>query len=86
MKVKYIYSACLEISTPDKITELDLNEQINLDCYSEIIIDFRYLFGLLTTVYHWNNADIGSLYNTRRYPTDNFKESVQRYLNFFSIA
>ena len=69
-----------------EITELDLNEQINLDCYSEIIIDFRYLFGLLTTVYHWNNADIGSLYNTRRYPADNFKESVQRYLNFFSIA
>ena len=48
MKVIYIYSACLEISAPDEITELDLNEQINLDCYSEIIIDFRYLFGLLS--------------------------------------
>ncbi len=32
----------------------------------EIIIDPRYLFGLLTYVYHWNNAEIGSQYFTRR--------------------
>ena len=32
----------------------------------EIIIDPRYLFGLLTYIYHWNNAEIGSQYFTRR--------------------
>ena len=69
-----------------EINELDLNKQIFLDFYSEIIIDYRCLFGLLTTIYHWNNAEIGSLFQTRRHPVDNFKESVQRYLNFFTIA
>jgi len=32
----------------------------------EITIDPRYLFGLLTYIYHWNNAEIGSQYFTRR--------------------
>ncbi len=27
-----------------------------------IFIDSRYLFGLLTNIYHWNNADVGSQY------------------------
>jgi len=80
--VKRFLCNCLD----SKITELNLQEAIELDFYSEIIIDYRCLFGLLTTVYHWNNAEVGSLFFTRRYPIDNFIPSVQNYLNFFSIA
>lgn len=68
------------------IHEIGLYEKINYKEYSEIIIDFRYLFGLLTTLYHWNNAEIGSQFLCRRVPISNFSRKVQYYLNFFSIA
>lgn len=51
---------------------------------SEIEIDYRYLFGLLTSIYHWNNAEIGSQYMVKRIP-DEFKREVQRFLNFFHL-
>jgi len=69
-----------------EITQLDLQEEMKLDFYSEIIIDYRYLFGLLTNVYHWNNAEVGSLYFNRRHPIDNYSAAVQRFLYFFSLA
>ena len=69
-----------------EITELNLLEEVRFDYYSEIIIDYRYLFGLLTTVYHWNNAEVGSLYFSKRKPVDNFNNQAYRFLNFFSIA
>lgn len=33
---------------------------------TELYIDARYLFGLLTHIYHWNNAEVGSQYMVRR--------------------
>jgi len=51
---------------------------------SIIEIDYRYLFGLLTGVYHWNNAEVGSQYMTTRVP-DEYNRSVQRFLNFFVV-
>jgi UDP-MurNAc hydroxylase len=51
---------------------------------SEIDIDARYLFGLLTNVYHWNNAEVGSQYNTRRTP-DEFNLKAQSFLNFLRV-
>lgn len=51
---------------------------------SNIIIDPRYLFGLLTHVYHWNNAEIGSQYQTRRFPNAYVKEA-QSFLNYLSV-
>jgi UDP-MurNAc hydroxylase len=54
--------------------------------YSEIKIDFRYFYGLLTTVYHWNNAEVGSLYFTTRVPLENYNADAQKYLNFLSTA
>ena len=69
-----------------KIREIETEEKINYEEYSEIIIDYRYLFGLLTTLYHWNNAEVGSQYFCKRFPYNNFKPSVQNYLNFFSIS
>ena len=43
--------------------ERNIKRKIDLNTpYSSISIDYRYLFGLLTGVYHWNNAEVGSLY------------------------
>jgi UDP-MurNAc hydroxylase len=51
---------------------------------SEIYIDPRYLFGLLTNIYHWNNAIVGSQFSTRRYP-NLFDRKAQSFLNYFSL-
>jgi hypothetical protein len=51
---------------------------------SEIEIDPRYLFGLLTGVYHWNNAEVGSQYETRRFP-NKLNRKAQNFLNYLSI-
>jgi UDP-MurNAc hydroxylase len=51
---------------------------------SQILIDPRYLFGLLTNIYHWNNAEVGSQYNTRRTP-NSFNRKAQAFLNYLVI-
>jgi len=51
---------------------------------SEIIIDPRYLFGLFSNVYHWNNAEIGSQYLTRRIP-NSLNRKAQAFLNYLTI-
>ena len=51
---------------------------------SEITIDPRYLFGLVTGVFHWNNAEVGSQYQTRRVP-DVFDRDAQAFLNFLHV-
>jgi UDP-MurNAc hydroxylase len=51
---------------------------------SEIKIDYRYLFGLLVTVFHWNNAEVGSQYQTRRIP-DVFNRKAQSFLNYLTV-
>lgn len=66
------------------LSTIEIDKEIAFDEYSEIFTDFRLMFGLLTGFYHWNNADVGSLYSTRRYPIDNFRLNVQGYLNFFT--
>ena len=68
------------------VNELNVNDKISHKVYSEIKIDYRYLYGLLTTVYHWNNAGIGSHYFTKRVPLDNFNPKAQSFLNFLAIA
>ncbi|KAA3631730.1 MAG: hypothetical protein DWQ08_04490, partial [Proteobacteria bacterium] len=51
---------------------------------SEIRIDIRYLFGLLTHVYHWNNAEVGSQFTVRRFPNQ-LNRAAQRFLNFLAV-
>lgn len=51
---------------------------------SEILIDPRYLFGLLTNIYHWNNAQVGSQYMTRRYPNI-LNKKAQNFLNYLTV-
>jgi hypothetical protein len=51
---------------------------------SEIDMDPRYPFGLLIHVYHWNNAEVGSQYNTRRTPNV-LNRSAQSFLNYLTV-
>jgi UDP-MurNAc hydroxylase len=51
---------------------------------SEIEIDMRYLFGLITNIYHWNNAEVGSQFNTKRIP-NKYNKKAQTFLNFLAI-
>jgi hypothetical protein len=51
---------------------------------SEVTIDHRYLFGLLTGVFHWNNAESGSHLQVRRFP-NNFSRDAQNFLNFLTV-
>jgi hypothetical protein len=51
---------------------------------SEISIDLRYLFGLLTGLFQWNNAQVGSQFQTRRIP-DEFLRDAQKFLNFLTV-
>jgi len=53
--------------------------------HSYITIDYRYLYGLLTGIYHWNNADVGSHLKVRRRP-DMRVLSAQRFLHFLSAC
>jgi UDP-MurNAc hydroxylase len=62
-----------------------INSALNLPIpRSEITIDIRYLFGLLTNVYHWNNAEVGSQYETRRIPNI-LNRKAQSFLNYLAI-
>ncbi len=51
---------------------------------SEVLLDLRYLFGLITTVFHWNNAQAGSQLVTRRYP-DVYVRQADAFLSFFHV-
>lgn len=68
----------------NSISEIGIDHPLTYREYSEIIIDYRYLYGLLTSIYHWNNAEVGSQYFTRRRPLNNFRREVQNYLSFMS--
>jgi len=68
------------------VVEMSIDDIYRGTFYSELIIDYRLFFGLLIGFYHWNNADVGSLFQTRRYPVDNYDRSVQSFLNFFTIV
>jgi hypothetical protein len=50
----------------------------------EIEIDARLLFGLLTRLYHWNNAEIGSHYRSTRVPGD-YLPHVYRFLDYLQV-
>lgn len=51
---------------------------------SEILIDQGYLFGLLTNIYHWNTAEVGSQFYTKRIP-NTYDTKALSFLNFLSV-
>lgn len=80
------YKRFLLNCTDGELSEISKNYKCEKSAYSEILIDYRLFFGLLTGLYHWNNADVGSLFMTRRFPYGNFNRSTQSFLNFFSVV
>lgn len=60
---------CFDVAGSDDVARLDAHE-ITQKCNPrlEIYIDHRYLFGLLTRLYNWSNASIGSQYFCKRTP------------------
>lgn len=50
----------------------------------EIEIDHRYLYGLVTGLFHWNNASVGSHFRSSRTP-DIFDRNADAFLNFFHV-
>tara|TARA_B100000886_G_scaffold93274_1_gene61664 strand:+ start:20388 stop:21680 length:1293 start_codon:yes stop_codon:yes gene_type:complete len=60
------------------------DELEKLDGREEILIDPRLLFGLLTNIYNWDNAYIGSHYEVKRVP-DIYRPDLIRWLNWLHI-
>ena len=52
--------------------------------YEIIRIDSRYMYGLLTRKYHWNNAEIGSHFSFHRFP-ETYDHRVYDLLNFLHV-
>lgn len=50
----------------------------------ELDVDARHLYGLLTRLYHWNNAEIGSHISVKRTP-DVFRRDLHAWLNGFHV-
>ncbi len=82
-QIKFRFDLNTEDATVKKI---EMDAEVAYSEFSEIFIDYRYLYGLLTAIYHWNNATVGSQYLSRRYPLDGFSREVQRFLYFLTIA
>ena len=70
--------------TNKKLSVLTENDRENVRSNSSTIsIDHRLLYGLLSGLYHWNNAEVGSLYSTRR--NADFNLEAQNFLNFLAV-
>ena len=52
--------------------------------HSHIFIESKALFAVLTGISHWNNYEVGSVFQVRRYP-DELNREMQDYLNFLSV-
>ena len=89
------YDYYLAIAIPDGFFVMNLRRDIHYCTYvnsleqvpiprSIYTLDLNYLFGLLTHVYHWNNAEIGSHITVRRQP-NTFRRPVQHFLHFLHV-
>ena len=52
--------------------------------HSHLFIESKALFAVLTGLTHWNNYDVGSVYQIRRKP-DIYESNMVTYLNFLSV-
>ena len=69
---------CFNVVGEEPVQVLDDVSHLEPRC--EISIDARYFFGLLSGLYHWNNAEVGSHYRSRRTP-DGYRPEVYRLLD-----
>ena len=73
---------CVHCDEPGNV---QLREEIDeLQPREEIYIDERLLDGLLERKYHWNNAEIGSHFEFRRFPEE-YDRRVYNLLNFLHV-
>lgn len=86
---KYI---CFDISAEDN--SVVVCDKPDFQPRIEFFIDDRYLFGLLTRLYHWNNGGAGAQYRSKRVPDINtytecrhvfFRREVYNFLDVFHI-
>jgi UDP-MurNAc hydroxylase len=77
-------SFVLNVADDEPPAPLDRGPCDRLTPRLEIDIDDRYLFGLLTRLYHWNNAEVGSQYRSVRVP-DAYRKDVYAFLNMFQV-
>ncbi len=61
---------------------LDVVEKCTI--HSHLFIESKALFAVLTGLTHWNNYEVGSVFQVRRVP-DCFDQTMQSYLNFLSV-
>jgi UDP-MurNAc hydroxylase len=66
------------------INKKDDNEKKENKFDLELEIDYRYLFGLLSTHYQWNDAEIGSHMKARR--PGKYDPDIIKFLNNFTLA
>lgn len=59
-------------------------KNIDNEIHSHLFIEAKALFAVLTGICHWNNYEVGSVFQVRRVP-DIFNKEMQSYLNFLSI-
>ena len=52
--------------------------------HSHLFIESKALFAVLTGITHWNNYEVGSVFQVRRVP-DEFNRDMQSYLTFLSV-
>ena len=95
--LKSDYFFCFKLSDNDKPIGFSALFNINKKKKSKVLfnevfkmpgtvinIDYKLIFGLLTGLYHWDNASVGSLYKSKRMPFK-YNEGAQNFLNFMQI-
>ena len=75
----YEYIAGKKVGLVDDINHLKESNHTRLQ------IDYRLFFGLMTGIYHWNNAEVGSLISWRRVPKSYYLPEVRKFLNFLTV-
>lgn len=68
---------CNKISDPFDI-------EMTPEVHSHLFIERKALFSVLSGISHWNNYEVGSVFQVRRIPDIHVPE-MQRYLNFLSV-
>ncbi|MBO8223300.1 hypothetical protein CUB78_06750 [Prochlorococcus marinus str. XMU1401] len=64
------------------LNPFDLPESVKV--HSHVFIESKALFAVLTGLTHWNNYEVGSVYQVRRLP-DIYIREMYSYLNFLSV-
>lgn len=76
------YKSIFTFNCNKNVNPLNIPEIVKV--HSHIFIESKALFAVLTGLTHWNNYEVGSVYQVRRFP-DIFIREMYSYLNFLSV-